>query len=130
MNAEEYIKENGCEHDGSFVPITEVKRLMKAYASLKVAEAMPTNEETQSVINEADRLFKQVVKYYSCSDEDLIRLQWNAIVKALGRVNIAKMPSEEEISIFLDDCNLETSEQRENMYDAIEWFRNRIEGGE
>ena len=36
---EDYIKENGCEHDGSFVPISEVKRLMTEFAALAVAEA-------------------------------------------------------------------------------------------
>ena len=33
MNAKEFIEQNGCEHDGSFVPISEVYKLMESYAS-------------------------------------------------------------------------------------------------
>lgn len=30
----------GCEHDGSFIPVGEVKRLMKEYARFKCLEAI------------------------------------------------------------------------------------------
>ena len=30
----------GCEHDGSYIPVGEVKRLMKEYARIKCLEAI------------------------------------------------------------------------------------------
>ena len=30
----------GCEHDGSYIPVDEVKRLMKEYARIKCLEAI------------------------------------------------------------------------------------------
>ena len=38
MTAEKLLE--GCEHDGSYIPVGEVKRLMKEYARIKCLEAI------------------------------------------------------------------------------------------
>ena len=35
----------GCEHDGSYIPVGEVKRLMKEYARIKCLEAIKNTRE-------------------------------------------------------------------------------------
>lgn len=51
-NAEEFLK--GCEHDGSYIPVSEVLRLMEQYASIREKEAISLLIETLRRISQYD----------------------------------------------------------------------------
>ncbi len=55
----------GCEHDGSYIPVGEVKRLMKEYARIKCLEAI---ENTKIKICEE---LESLVWPFSCDDKIL-----------------------------------------------------------
>lgn len=48
--AEEFLK--GCEHDGSFIPVSEVKRLMIDFAKLHVEAALKAAYENADLKEE------------------------------------------------------------------------------
>jgi len=69
MNAKEFIEQNGCEHDGSFVPISEVYKLMESYAS----QQMPSEEES---IKNMDMELSINMKYDSLMSLSDYKLGW------------------------------------------------------
>lgn len=57
----------GCEHDGSYIPVGEVKRLMKEYARFKCLEAIEnTRYATVKILQ--DESYPSVVLDYDEAD--------------------------------------------------------------
>lgn len=62
----------GCEHDGSFIPVGKVKRLMKEYARIKCLEAIENTKQKSTEV---------ILEYYRRVDTgdgeyDVIDLEW------------------------------------------------------
>lgn len=52
-----------CEHDGSYIPVNEVKRLMKEYACIKCLEAIRNTRHKACEIMEEPVLENEEIDY-------------------------------------------------------------------
>lgn len=62
----------GCEHDGSYIPVGEVKRLMKEYARIKCLEAI-RNSRYAAIDIIQDESYHTGAGFAECNVEDTIK---------------------------------------------------------
>jgi hypothetical protein len=123
MTAKEYLKTNGCEHDGSYIPVSEVERLMEAY---KVAE-MPTEEE----IDFGSYVMVEQ-KRYGCDNEHYDYKVINRLKSNMWVEVPVQSPAKETFHKYMEEvvslicCGVQETEV---LKFRIKDVRNRIKGG-
>jgi len=105
---EEYLI--GCEHDGSYIPVSEVLRLMESYAKEKAIEfalnsilpcfTLPSKENKDRV----ERLYNEYLKSKQTMKHYRIKIVDEEICMYLSGYNVRVATFTEEINI--DEANL------------------------
>lgn len=70
MTAEKLLE--GCEHDGSFIPVREVKILMQKYACFKCLEAIKNTRYAAIEIVCQDEIIDTVHAIHNIPDQDVM----------------------------------------------------------